>query len=192
MSDLPDVPWDVNWDKDFEKNIDDLKDDGSFEKYRKQIIKIIENPIREGRYKKGQYKGLKTAHVSGSAQDVICFELTPGVNAQSEIEKLEEVYFHHITHWDNYDSALNSRKPADGADQYSIRIPYFGGRYDPERIRSDIYDFAKEAETCCVESDSWEDEYIEISGQIGSKDKEELKQLLPDAAEIDFDSPSPF
>lgn len=77
--------------------------------------------------------------MSGSEQDIICFELTPGTNTQRNVDMLEEVYFLHITHWDNYDSALNSRQPAGQSHRYDIQIPYFGGQYDPERVMSDIY-----------------------------------------------------
>ena len=192
MADIPDVPWEVRWDQEFEENIEDLKKSGSFDKYRKQIISVIENPIREGKYKAGSYKGLKTVHVSGNDHDVICFELTPGVNDLSKLDELVEIYFLHIDHWDNYDSALNSRQPASGSYRYEIQIPYFGGQYDPERVKSDVYDMAKNLDDCHVEEEVWKDDFLELSGQIGPDGQEELEEFLPGGVKIDFDPPSPF
>jgi len=192
MAEIPDVPWKVRWDQEFEDNISTLKASGSFDRYRKQILRIIKNPVREGKYKSGGYKGLKTVHVSGSDQDIICFELTPGINSQSNIEKLDELYFHHITHWDNYDSALNSRQPADGGYEYIIQIPYFGGQYDPERVLSKVYDFAKSHEGCHVERQDWEDEYLGITGHIDPTETSDLEELLPASATIEFTQIDPF
>jgi hypothetical protein len=192
MSDIPEVPWNVGWDQGFEEDVEKLKSSGSFDRYKKQIIKVIKNPVREGKYKTGNYKGLKTVHVSGSKQDVICFELTPGINAQSELDKLEEVYFLHIDHWDNYDSALNSRQPADQNHQYDVQIPYFGGQYDPERVMSDIYDLAKDIEDCCVESEDWEDECLRMTGQIASDKRDLLEEVLPTDVDVEYEPPSPF
>lgn len=192
MTDIPDVSWEVAWDQDFEENINSLKSSGSFGKYKKQIISVIERPVREGKYKAGNYKGLKTVHVSGGDQDVICFELTPGINAQSELDKLEEIYFHHIAHWDDYDSALNSRKPAGGGYQFEIQIPYLGGPYDPERVKSDVYDMAKSLESCHVESQEWADDCIRLSGQIESDERDKLDNILPDGPAINFTPHSPF
>mgnify|MGYP002760266294 CR=1 FL=1 len=192
MSDIPEVRWSVGWNREFEENVEELKKSGSFDQYKKQIIKVINNPIREGKYKAGSYKGLKTVHVSGSEQDIVCFELTPGVNSQRNIDKLEEVYFLHIAHWDNYDSALNSRQPADQGHQYDIQIPYFGGQYDPERVMSDIYDLAKDLEDCCVEEQNWEDEFLRMTGQVASDKREQLEEILPPDVNVEYEPPSPF
>lgn len=79
MGQLPtDVPWDVNWDKKFESQLEDLKQRFPFDIHRKENSELYGNPIREGSYKSENLKGLKIAHVSGSYQDIICFELTPG------------------------------------------------------------------------------------------------------------------
>lgn len=192
MSDLPDVPWDVRWDQGFEEDIEELKSSGSFDTYRKQIIRVIENPVREGKYKTGNYKGLKTVHVSGNKQHVICFELTPGINHKDELQSLKEIYFWHIDHWDNYDSALNSRQPADADSPFEVRIPYFGGQYDPERVRSDIYDLAKGLDGCRVQDEEWADECIRVAGQITPDQRDELEKALPADVEIEYDTPSPF
>lgn len=192
MSDIPDVPWEIRWDQEFEEDIEELKDSGSFSIYRKQILTVIEKPVREGKYKSESYKGLKTVHVSGNDQDVICFELTPGINNQSELNKLEEIYFHHIDHWDNYDSALSSRQPADGNYRYEIQIPYFGGQYDPERVKSDVYDLAKDMDNCHVGDEIWENEYLGLTGKIGSEEREQLEEILPSGAEVEFNPPTPF
>jgi hypothetical protein len=192
MSNIPEVPWDVSWDQGFEEDVEDLKSSGSFDRYRKQIIKVIENPVREGKYKAGSYKGLKTVHISGNTQDIICFELTPGINSQGELDKLEEVYFHHIDHWDNYDSALSSRQPANKNHQYDVQIPYFGGQYDPERVRSNIYDLAKSFEDCCVESENWDEEYLRVTGQITPDKRDQIEEILPGDVEIEYNTPSPF
>ena len=192
MSEIPDVPWEVRWDQEFEEKIEKLKESGTFERYKKQIVDVIEDPVRVGKYKAGSYKGLKTVHVSGNDQDVICFELSPGVNTQSGLDKLEELYFHHIVHWDNYDSALNSRQPASRSYRYDIQIPYFGGQYDPERVKSEVYDLAKELDDCYVGGEKWNDEYLGLTGQIGPDKREQLEEILPESAEIEFEAPSPF
>lgn len=193
MSETPsDLPWNVRWDKGFEDDVEELKSSGSFDRYKKQIIKIIENPVREGKYKKGSYKGLKTVHVSGNNQDVICFELNPGINHQNELDKLEEIYFWHIDHWDNYDSALTSKQPADMSSRYEVKIPYFGGQYDPERVRSDLYDTAGSLKDCSVEDEEWMDEYICVVGQITPDNRDELEAVLPAGVEVEYDNPDPF
>ncbi len=192
MTEVPDVPWEVRWDQKFEEDIDELNHSGSFDSHRKQILKVIRTPVREGKYKTGSYKGLKTVHVSGSNQDIICFELTPGINHQNRLDELEEIYFHYIDHWDNYDSALSCRQPASGSYEYEIQIPYFGGQYDPERVKSEVYEFVEGRKECHVGGEMWKDEYLELTGRVGSDDRERIKEILPGGAEVDFDPPNPF
>lgn len=193
MSEIPsDLPYKIRWDKDFESDVEELKSSGSFDEYRKQIIEIIKQPIRTGKYKDGDYKGLKTAHVSGNYQDVICFELIPGVNHQSEKPSLEKVYLWHIDHWDNYDSALRSQQPADVKCEFEVEIPYMRGQYDPERVRSDIYDLCTGVDWCSVAEDEWREEYIWVAGEIGPDNQEELADILPESVTVDFTTPEPF
>lgn len=192
MSEIPtDVPWDVNWDKKFESQVEELKNSGSFDRYRDQIIEIIEYPIREGKYKSENLKGLKTTHISGSDQDIICFELTPGINHQTQKDKLEEVYFHFITHWDNYDSELSGRNPSTRTLEFEIQIPYLEEGFSAESVKSSVYETITEMEDAHV-NQSWEEEHIELNGVIPPEKTEVLEDLLPDGVLIEFEDNSLF
>jgi hypothetical protein len=187
MSELPtDTPWDVNWDKKFEEQVDKLKSGGSFDSYRKQIIKIIENPVREGKYKSKNLKGLKTCHVSGSTQDIICFELTPGINDQGQRSSIEELYFHFIDHWDNYDSALCGRDPASRDLKFEIQIPYLAQGFEIERVKSSVYNLVGDVDGCAVTNEDWGDEYLLLEGNIPRSMEEDLNELMPEDAKTEI------
>lgn len=192
MGQLPtDVPWDVNWDKKFESQLEDLKQSGSFDTYRKKIIRIIRNPIREGSYKSENLKGLKTAHVSGNYQDIICFELTPGINHQSQQEKLEEVYFHFVDHWDNYDSALSSRNAAGRTVEFSIEMPYLEEGYDVERVKNTVYNAVKDLDGGRI-TQEWGDECLRLTGEVSPEDKDVVKTAIPTTVDVEFNKDTLF
>ncbi|WP_135666485.1 hypothetical protein [Halorhabdus rudnickae] len=193
MCEIPtDTPWEINWDRDFEATVEELKQSGSFDAYRKQIIRIMRNPVREGSYKSENLKGLKTAHVPGNRQDIICFEITPGINDESQQSDIEELYFHFITHWDNYDSALTRRSPADQENEFEIRIPYYGGPFDVEKVIHTVHEAAKEYDSICVAEQEWKDEYVLMTGEADPDDRDVFDDILPDAATIEYDDSTLF
>lgn len=193
MCEIPtDTPWDINWDRDFEATVQELKRSGSFDAYRKQIVRIMRNPVREGSYKSENLKGLKTAHVSGNSQDIVCFELTPGINDQSRAADIEELYFHFIDHWDNYDSALTRRDPAEQANGFEIRIPYYGGQYEVERVINSVYRAGRDNDGIHVANQEWEDEYVRMTGEADPDERDVFADVLPDAATIEYDGSSLF
>ncbi|NHX41919.1 MULTISPECIES: hypothetical protein [Haloarcula] len=193
MCEIPtDTPWDINWDRDFEATVQELKQSGSFDTYRKKIIRIMRNPVREGSYKSENLKGLKTAHIPGNRQHIICFEITPGINDESQKDDLEELYFHFIDHWDNYDSALTRRDPADQEDGFEIHIPYYGGPFDVEKVIHTVYQSAKEHDGLRVAAQEWDDEYVRMTGEADPDVRHVFDEILPDAATIEYDENTLF
>lgn len=193
MADIPtDLPWDVNWDKRFEQDVEDRKDSGSFEDYKDQIITIIENPVREGRYKSDNLKKIKTEHVSNQEHDLIFFELTPGINDENLLDELEEVYFYLIDHWDNYGSALTSRNPVEMDYPFVLQIPYLAGGYDVEAVEHEVFELAKVTDGLKIDDTDWTSEHLEITGEAEPETRSKLDEILPDDADIEYNDPSPF
>jgi hypothetical protein len=193
MGEIPeDLPWKVHWDKRFEDDVEEKKASGAFEKYKKQIIQIVENPIEVGKYKSEDYKGLKTVHVSGETQDIICFELTPGINNKDQREKIDEVYLHYIDHWDNYGSALTGRQPADIEYRFAVKIPYLNEGYDVEAVSHEVFSLAEDIEGLSIEDLDWKSEHLHLTGIAEPSTRERLESVLPDVAEIRYDDPDPF
>lgn len=193
MCEIPtDTPWKISWDADFEATIQELKQSGSFDAYRKKIIRIMRNPVREGSYKGENLKGMKTAHIPGNRQDIICFEITPGINDKDQMDGIEELYFHFIDHWDNYDSALTRRDPADLEYGFEIRIPYYGGPYEVEKVINTVYQAAKEYEGISIADQEWKDEYVQMTGEAIPDDRQSIEMILPDAATVEYNEISPF
>ncbi|MXV61637.1 hypothetical protein GS429_06075 [Natronorubrum sp. JWXQ-INN-674] len=187
-----DTPWEINWDRDFETSVQELKQSGSFDAYRKKIIRIMRNPVREGSYKSENLKGMKTAHIPGNRQDIICFEITPGINDESQKADLEELYFHFIDHWDNYDSALTRRDPANVEYGFEIYIPYYGGPYEVEKVINTVYQVGKDYDGINIAAQEWEDEHVTMTGEAAPDDRHVFDDFLPDAATIEYDDISPF
>ena len=193
MCDIPtDVPWDVGWNREFEAAVEERKESGSFESYKNQIIAIVENPVREGRYKDHNLKGLKTVHVSGQTQEIICFELTPGINTRSQRESIDEVYFHFIGSWDNYGSALTRRNPVDQEYRFEIQIPYLDEGYDVEALLHDIFDLASGLGGLKINDTNWEPDYLEVAGEAEPDIRGEFEGFLPERVEVQYEDPSPF
>ena len=183
-----DVPWEVRWNKSFEKTVDRLKSSGRFDNYRGTIEDIIENPVREGKYKEGSLKGLRTTHVE---DDIVCWEITPGVNNQSLQYKVEEVYFHFIDDHDDMDTAASQKNPAEKSPEFEVRLPYMQG-FVIERKINDIYTAAERTDGFIVHECDWENEFVSVAGVIPTDNREKLEEVLPEAAETEYDDPSLF
>jgi hypothetical protein len=183
-----DVPWDVRWNKSFEETVDQLKSSGRFDNYRGTIEDIIEYPVREGKYKEGSLKGFRTTHVE---DDIVCWEVTPGVNDVSLQHKVEEVYFHFIDDHDDMETAVSGKDPAKKSSEFEVLLPYMEG-FVVERKLDEIYTAATKVDGFAVDGCDWESESVSVTGVIPPDDREELENLLPDAAEVDYDDPSLF
>lgn len=183
-----DVPWDVRWNKSFEKTVDKLKSSGRFDNYRGTIEDIIEDPVREGRYKEGSLKGLRTTHVE---EDIICWEVTPGVHDVDIQHKVEEVYFHFIDHHDDMQTAVTGKKPAEKSSEFELRLPYMKG-FVVERKLNEIFTASKGTDAFAVNECEWESEFVSATGVIPPDKREKLDDILPDAAEVEYDDPSLF
>lgn len=183
-----DVPWDVRWNKSFEKTVDELKSSGRFDNYRGTIEDIIEGPVRQGKYKEGSLKGLRTTHVE---DDIVCWEVTPGVNDVDLQHKVEEVYFHFIDDHDDMETAVSGKDPAERSPEFEIRLPYMEG-YVVERKLDKIYTAAAEVDGFIVNDCEWKNEFVEVTGVILPDDRHKLEAVLPDVAEIKYDDPTLF
>lgn len=152
----------------------------------------MRNPVREGSYKSENLKGMKAAHIPGNRQDIICFEITPGINNEAQKDEIEELYFHFIDHWDNYGSALTQRDPANLEYGFEIRIPYYGGPYEVEKVIHTVYQAAKEHEGISIAARVWKDEYVQMTGEAIPDYRQSIEEILPDAATVEYDEISPF
>jgi len=183
-----DVSWDVRWNKSFEKTVDELKSSGRFDNYRGTIEDIIENPVYVGRYKEGSLKGLRTTHVE---DDIVCWEVTPGINDVSLQHKVEVVYFHFIDDHDDMETAISGKNPAEKSSEFEIRLPYMEG-YVVERKLDEIYTASTEVEGFAVDECEWESEYVSVAGAVPPGERESLEDVLPEAAEVEYDDPTLF
>lgn len=183
-----DVAWDVRWNKSFEKTVDELKSSGRFDNYRGTIENIIEDPVREGRYKEGSLKGLRTTHVE---DDVVCWEVTPGVNDVDLQDKVDEVYFHFIDDHDDMETALSGKNSAEKSSEFEVRLPYMEG-FVVERKLNEIYTVTSEINGSAVDECEWESEFVSVIGAIPSDERDKLEDALPSAAEVEYNDPSLF
>lgn len=181
-----DVPWEVNWNEGFEQDLHAYSDSGDFyDNLCGTVEKIIENPIRVGKYKEGSLKSIRTTHVE---QHIIGWEVTPGVNQTDLQDNVEEIYFHFLTHHDEMSDGITNRNPAEKSTNFEIRIPYFGSVDIPPKL-NEIYELVGGLDSGDVEDEEWKDEYVSVVGTLPPASREKLEEILPDAAETEYDDP---
>lgn len=180
-----DVPWTVRWDVEFETAVETLKESGRWDHVLGRIEKIIENPVRTGRYKDGTLKGIRTTHVG---EQVIGWEVTPGVNADMQ-HKVEEVYFHFVVHHDDMGIGFTRPNPVERSPTFRVTLPYYGG-FEMEAKIHDVFQVAKPVDRFRVKDPDWRPEEVVLEGVVPPEDRDVLESVLPEAAEVGYDDPS--
>lgn len=182
-----DVPWEVRWNHEFEEMVNKLKTSGSWDHVRSQIGKIIENPVRIGKYKDGSLKGCRTTHVK---EKIIGWEVTPGVQKHMQ-EEVEEVFFHFIVHHDDMGTGFKQRDPVEPSPEFRVYLDYYAG-FDMGSKINDIFQAAKGIDGFQVQDPDWKPEQVIVEGVVPPDSRESLVAVLPDSAEVEYDDPELF
>lgn len=184
---MPDVPWEIGWNRKFEQQLEQLKTSGSYDNIRNTIEDIIENPVRSGRHKEGPLSGLRATHVQ---EKIICWEVTPNIRDPSLQDQVEELYFHFISHHDDMTQAVSRRNPAKtSTTEFVLKLPYMEG-YVVEKKLNEIFSLCNEFEDFDIVEQEWEEEYVEVKGIITEESSEKVESVIPESADIDYDSSS--
>lgn len=181
-----DVPWEVGWNTEFEADLHGYDSSGDlYENLCGTVEKIIQDPIRVGKYKEGSLKNIRTTHVE---QHIIGWEVNPGVNQASLQDKVEEVYFHFLAHHDGMSTGVTNKNPVDKSTDFEVHIPYFGTVDIPPKL-NEIYVLLDEIEDGEVDTEDWLDEYVLVTGTIPPDSRDALEAILPDSADTTYDDP---
>lgn len=182
-----DVPWDVGWNHEFEEVVTDLQTSGRWEQVRSQIEKIIENPVRVGRYKDGTLKGCRTTHLE---EKIIGWEVTPGVPEHKQ-EEVEEVFFHFIVHHDEMGLGFKQRDPVEPSPEFRVTLDYYAG-FDMQAKIHDVFQAARDYDGFRVQEPDWRPEQVVVEGVVPPDSRAALESVLPDSADVEYDDPELF
>lgn len=177
-----DVPWVVTWTEEFEDAVTDLKQSGRWQQVERRIRKIIENPARTGKYKDGSLKEIRTTHLG---EKIIGWRVIPGVPSDLQ-DRVEKVILLFIVHHDEQGFGFTNTNTVTHSDAYTVELPYYGG-FEMGRKINEIFRQAKQLEGFRVKEPDWQDEYVEISGQIPSEYREKLESILPESATVEYE-----
>jgi hypothetical protein len=182
-----DVPWEVQFDKGFWDTAQRLKESGNWDNIEGTIRKIIEDPARVGRYKDGTLKGVRTTHIG---EKVIGWQVKPGVNADMQ-DKVEEVGFLFIVHHDDMGVGFTQFNPVEGSSDFRVTLPYYGG-FEMDGKIAEFYQVAKSSEGFRIRDVDWKPEEVIVEGVVPSDSREDLEEVIPDSADVDYDDPDLF
>lgn len=174
---LGDTPWAVVFDERFLDTLDNIGQSSGELKanVKKTIEAIIDNPLK-GDPKTGRLKGYRTTHIEHL---VIVWELNPTIITSDNLDTLEEVYFHDITHHDNMKSAINTKSPVAPTQTFTISF----SSHDVQPTISELYNC--NAVTLTQDPD-WGNTGVTVTGEVDDDGISQLTSILPTSAKLDI------